>query len=348
MFLMKKSMKCMVLEEFNASLVLRERDTPIPGPGETVLRVGGAGACRTDLKIWHGSHPAAGKLPLVPGHEIAGEVVEVGKGVDRNIKGKHAVVFAYLSCGECNFCKAGNEPLCTHLRGQIGFNLDGGFAEYVKVPLTNLFFIQPEIPFEQAAILADAVATPYRALASKIKIRPGETVAVIGAGGLGIHAVQIAKAFGARVLAIDVNEKALAIAREMGADKTLRVTREDPTEEMKDLSEGKGADAVIESVGKPEMQTAGLQMLKVAGRFAAVGYNADIPFQVNSQLLVSKELKIYGSRSCGRKDLQEVIHLVSSAKIKPFVAERHPLLEANVVLSQLERGQTVGRSVLIP
>lgn len=341
-------MKCMVLEAFNASLVLRERDTPIPGPGETILRVRGAGACRTDLKIWHGKHPAAGKLPLVPGHEIAGEVVEVGKGVDKNIKGKHAVVFAYLSCGDCSFCKAGHEPLCTHLKGHIGFNLDGGFAEYVKVPLTSLFFIQPEIPFEQAAILADAVATPYRALTSKIKIQPGETVAVIGAGGLGIHAVQIAKAFGARVLAIDINGKALAMAKEMGAEETLQITQDDPTEEMRDFSEGKGVDAVIESVGKPEMQTAGLHILKAAGRFAAVGYNADSPFQVNSQLLVAKELKIYGSRSCGRKDLEEVIDLVSSAKLKPFVAECYPLLEANLVLSQLEKGQTVGRSVLIP
>jgi propanol-preferring alcohol dehydrogenase len=344
----KKTMKCMVLEAFNASLVLRERDTPIPGPGETILRVRGAGACRTDLKIWHGKHPAAGKLPLVPGHEIAGEVVEVGKGVDKNIKGKHAVVFAYLSCGDCSFCKAGHEPLCTHLKGHIGFNLDGGFAEYVKVPLTSLFFIQPEIPFEQAAILADAVATPYRALTSKIKIQPGETVAVIGAGGLGIHAVQIAKAFGARVLAIDINGKALAMAKEMGAEETLQITQDDPTEEMRDFSEGKGVDAVIESVGKPEMQTAGLHILKAAGRFAAVGYNADSPFQVNSQLLVAKELKIYGSRSCGRKDLEEVIDLVSSAKLKPFVAECYPLLEANLVLSQLEKGQTVGRSVLIP
>jgi len=341
-------MKCMVLEEFNASLVLRERDIPLPGPGETILRVGGAGVCRTDLKIWHGTHPAAGKLPLILGHEIAGEVVEVGSDVDKGMKGRHAVVFAYLSCGECSFCRTGLEPLCDRSKGQIGFNLDGGFAEYVKVPLTSLFFVRPEIPFDQAAILADAVATPYRALISKIKIRSGETLAVIGAGGLGIHAVQIAKAFGAKVLAIDINERALTMAQEMGADKTLRVTQENPAEEMKDFSEGKGVDAVIESVGKPEMQGAGLHILKAAGRFAAVGYNADVPFQVNSQLLVSKELKIYGSRSCGRKDLQEVIDLVSTGKLKPFVAGCHPLPEANLVLSQLERGQTIGRSVLIP
>ena len=131
-------MKCMVLEEFNASLVLRERHTPTPGPGETILRVGAAGAGRTDLKKWHGSHPAAGKLPLIPGHEIAGEVVKVGKGVDRGIKGRHAVVFTYLSCGECTFCKAGHEPLCTHLKGPLLIRTSRQRISAMNVAFLNL------------------------------------------------------------------------------------------------------------------------------------------------------------------------------------------------------------------
>jgi len=106
--------------------------------------------------------------------------------------------------------------LCTHLKGQIGFTLDGGYAEYVKAPASGLFFINPDIPFTEAAIITDAIATSYRALTSKARIQPEETLAVIGAGGLGLHAVQIAKVFGARVIAIDINEKALAAAREMG------------------------------------------------------------------------------------------------------------------------------------
>jgi propanol-preferring alcohol dehydrogenase len=114
------------------------------------------------------------------------------------------------------------------------------------------------------------------------------------------------------------------------------------------LSGGSGVDAVIELVGKPEMQRAGLHMLKVAGRFVAVGYNADNPFQVNSQLLVSRELEIYGSRSCGRDDLKASIDLVSSSKVKPFITGSHPLNDANSVLNQLEKGNMVGRSVLVP
>jgi propanol-preferring alcohol dehydrogenase len=341
-------MKCMVLEEFKTPLVLRERPIPIPGADEAILRVGACGVCRTDLKIWAGTHPAIKRLPHIPGHEVAGEVVEVGKSVQRKIIGKHAVVYTYLSCGECNFCRKGQESLCSDLKGVIGFSRDGGYSEYVKVPVNCLFFIRPDIPFVEAAIITDAIATPYRALTSKVRIQPGETLAVIGAGGLGIHALQIAKAFGARVFAIDISEEALAVAREMGAEEAFHMAKDDPREKILGLSRGRGVDAVADFVGKPETQMLGLSILKVTGRFVAVGYNPVDPFHVNSQLLVSRELEIYGSRYCGRNDLKETIDLVSSTKVKPFVGEIYPLAEANVALDKLERGDLVGRLVLVP
>jgi 2-desacetyl-2-hydroxyethyl bacteriochlorophyllide A dehydrogenase len=288
------------------------------------------------------------RLPYIPGHEVAGEVVEVGKSIHQEIVGKHAVVYTYLSCGECNFCRKGHESLCSDLRGVIGFTVDGGFSEYVKVPVNCLFFIRPDISFAEAAIITDAVATPYHALMSKVRIQPGETLAVIGVGGLGIHALQIAKAFGARVIAIDVNEKALAVAREMGAEETLHVSKDDPRDRIIELSGGKGIDAAADFVGKPETQMLALGILKATGRFVAVGYNPGDPFQVNSQFLVSRELEIYGSRYCGRKDLKETIDLVSHGKVKPFVGETYPLAEANVALEKLERGDLVGRLVLVP
>jgi 2-desacetyl-2-hydroxyethyl bacteriochlorophyllide A dehydrogenase len=338
----------MVLEEFNAPLVLREREIPVPGADDVILKVGACGICRTDLKVWSGTHPAIRKLPQVLGHEVAGEVVEVGKSADKQLIGKHAVIYFYLSCGECGFCRSGREILCSHLKGQIGFNLDGGYAEYVKAPANCLFLIRADIPFEEAAIITDAIATPYRALTSKARIQPEQTVAIIGAGGLGLHAIQIARAFGARVIAIDINEKALAMAKELGAEKTFHITKDDPTEELLELSGGGGYDAVMDFVGKPEIQRLGLTILKVAGKFVAVGYNPVDPFQVHSLLLVSRELEIYGSRSCGRNDLKETIELVSSGKVKPVVAESHPLGDANVALRKLDQGDLVGRSVLVP
>jgi len=342
-------MKCMVLEEFNAPLVLREREIPTPGPDEVILRVGACGLCRTDLKIWKGTHPSMKmkKLPHVPGHEVAGEVVEVGKSVNKEMIGKHAVIYFYLSCGECDFCRKGSEILCARLKGQIGFNLDGGYAEYVKTPASSLFFMRPDIPFEEAAIVTDAIATPYRALTSKARIQAGEILVVIGVGGLGIHALQIAKVFGARVIAIDINEKALALATQMGAEKTFHVTKGDPMQEILELSHG-GADVVMEFVGKPQTQLLGLNLLKPSGRFVAVGYNPDDPVPVNSQWVVSRELEIYGSRSCGRNDLKETIELVSSSKVKPVVAAFYSLAETNLGLTKLEAGDLVGRSVLVP
>jgi 2-desacetyl-2-hydroxyethyl bacteriochlorophyllide A dehydrogenase len=341
-------MKCMVLEAFNKPLALRERPVPTPGDDEVVIKVGACGICRTDLKVWSGSHPAIKKLPQVLGHEVAGEVVEIGKSVDKTLLGKHAVIYFYLSCGVCSFCRSGREILCSQLKGQIGFNRDGGYADYVKTPADSLFLIPSDIPLEKAAIITDAIATPYRALKAKAKIQPGERLAVIGAGGLGLHAIQIAKAFGATVIAVDISVNALAMAKEVGAEKTVLAVKEDPLEEILDLTGGEGFDAVMDFVGKPTMQLLGLQLLKVAGKFVAVGYSPVDSFQVHSMRLVSRELEIYGSRSCGRQDLKETIDLVASGKVKPVVAECHPLAEANTALRKLEEGDLVGRSVLIP
>jgi propanol-preferring alcohol dehydrogenase len=340
-------MKCMVLEAFNEPLALRERPIPTPGEDEVVLKVGACGICRTDLKVWSGSHPAIRKLPQVLGHEVAGEVVEIGKSVDKGLLGKHAVIYFYLSCGVCHFCKSGREILCTQLKGQIGFNRDGGYAEYVKTPADSLFLIPPDLDFEKAAIITDAIATPYRALTAKARIQPGQTLAVMGAGGLGLHAVQIARALGAKVFAMDINEKALTMAREVGAEKVFLVTKEDPLKEILELTGGEGFDVVMDFVGKPDMELLGLNLLKVAGKFVAVGYSPTDSFQVQSMKLVSRELEIYGSRSCGRKDLKETIELVSSGKVKPIVAEFHPLANANVALRKLEQGDLIGRSVLV-
>jgi propanol-preferring alcohol dehydrogenase len=341
-------MKCMVLEEFRTPLVSRERPLPIAASNEVVMRVGACGVCRTDLKIWAGTHPAIKRLPHILGHEVAGKVVEVGRSVPQEIVGKHALVYFYLSCGTCDFCRKGCENLCSDLKGVIGFTEDGGYSEYIKVPASCLFFIPADVPFVEAAIITDAIATPYRALTSKVRIQPGETLAVIGVGGLGIHALQIARAFGARVIAIDINEKALAVARELGVEETLHMAEDDPRERILELSRGKGIDAVADFVGKPQTQMLGLDVLKTAGRFVAIGYNPVDPFHVNSQFLVSREVEIYGSRACGRKDLKETIDLVTNAKVKPFVGEAYPLAEANVALEKLERGDLVGRLVLVP
>lgn len=341
-------MKCMELREFNAPLVPAQRDVPKPGIGEAIVKVGACGICGTDLKLWHGNHPAASKiaLPLIPGHEVAGEVVEVGQDVDKELVGKHAVVALYDSCGICEYCLMGAEPLCPRLRGQIGRTVDGGFAEYVKVYAKSLFVISG-IPFEQAAIIPDAIATPYRALVRKAKVRSGEVVLMVGVGGLGLHAVQIAKVLGATVIASDISDNALALAKQVGADVVLNSKNVDPKDEVLKLFKG-GVNVFVDFVARAESQQLGLCLLKPAGRFVSVAYHPQSILKVATPMMSSKELEIYGSRSCGRADLQETIELVASGKVKPMTMDVHSLAEANVALTNLESGNLVGRSVVVP
>ncbi len=340
-------MRCMVLEKYNAPLAARERPIPAAGSDDAIVKVGACGLCGTDLKIWHGMHPALKQLPLVPGHEIAGEVVEVGKLVDRALLGRRAVVYCYLSCGECRFCKAGSEILCTQIKGQIGFNLDGGFAEYVKVPVQNLFFVPPDLPFEEAAIITDAIATPYRALTTKAALQAGETLVVIGSGGLGVHAVQIARALGATVFAVDINDAALALAQQAGAHAVFNSGSGDVGATILELTRG-GADVVMDFVARPATQQLGIRLLRAGGKFVSIAYGADNLLEINSQQLVSRELQVFGSRSCARKDLQETIDLICQRKIRSIIAQRYPLAEANLAMAKLAQGECVGRMVLIP
>ncbi len=340
-------MLCMVLEEFGAPLVQAEREIPVAGKGDVILKVGACGVCQTDLKVWSGSHPAVKHLPIVLGHEVAGEIVDAGPGVEETHLGKRAVIFLYNTCGACKFCREKRESLCINLKGQVGMTMDGGYAEYIKVPVGLAYQISDHVPFEKAAILTDAVVTPYHALVSKARVQPDELVALFGTGGLGLHAVQIAKVLGAKVIAVDISDQALKLAESMGADWTLK-SGEALFEQIRDISGDKAVDVVVDFTGHPEMEALALDVLGPGGKFVTVAYNPAKSFPANSFLIVSKELEIYGARWCGSGDFEKCIELVSSSKVVPHVDEVYPLAEANDVLEKLERGEFVGRAVLIP
>jgi D-arabinose 1-dehydrogenase-like Zn-dependent alcohol dehydrogenase len=334
----------MVLEAFEAPLVLRESDIPVPHEGEVLLKVEACGVCQTDLKICQGKHPAVRDVPVIPGHEVSGQIVEVGKNVDQAYLEKRAVVFAYDVCGECEFCQAGRESLCTDLKGQVGFSMPGGFAEYIRIPINSIFTIGDNVPYEKT----DAVVTPYHAIKSKAKVKEGETIAVIGAGGLGLHAIQIAKLLGAKVIAIDLKEPSLKLAKDMGADWALKGDETDLPATVNEITSGQGVSAVLELTGNPDVQSLAIKLLKISGKLVLVAYNTNDPFQVNSLTIVSREIEIYGARWCGREEFRECVELVSTGKIEPYAGEVHPLLEANSILKRLQEGEILGRAVLIP
>jgi propanol-preferring alcohol dehydrogenase len=341
------SMKAAVLRKYDAPLVIQEVDIPAIGPREVLIRVRACGLCGTDLKIASGKLPKI-PLPHIPGHEIAGEVHKIGEQVTEFRVDDRVAVHFYVTCGKCRNCRAGMDSLCENLKGQIGFHLDGGLAEFVKVPASNVLRIGDSISFPQAAILADAVATPYNALKRQAELRQDEVLVVVGAGGLGLHAIQIGKALGAKVIAVDVDDRHLEKAAELGAELTLHPPRDNIIEALREESGGGGADVVIDLVGRPETLERDLEWLRPAGKLLVVGYSPTQTFSVSSLQMVLKGLRIIGCRASTRRDLAEVISWVEEKKILPLVEDILPLAKVNEAYARLRLGQVISRLVIVP
>ncbi|MCL5960183.1 MAG: alcohol dehydrogenase catalytic domain-containing protein [Chloroflexi bacterium] len=339
-------MKAVVLRELGGPLTLEEVPKPEIGPSDALVRVRACGVCFTDVKIRAGKIPDT-KVPLILGHEPAGEVAAIGSEVKGAQVGDRVVVHFYVTCGVCEPCRTGHETLCRNLVGQIGTHLDGGYAEYLRVPAVNLCPIPDHLPFAQAAILADAVATPLHALRERAKVRPGQTVAIVGAGGgLGLHAVQIARLCGGKVIAIDVDKERLQRARELGADQTVLARDESFDEEIKRLTRGLGVDAVLELVGTPVTLRASLRSLKPRGKLVIVGYKPDTSFELDPLYMVITEKEILGSRATTKQELADLVELVSQGKVQPIVSQTFSLDEVERAHSLLREGRIIGRAVL--
>jgi 2-desacetyl-2-hydroxyethyl bacteriochlorophyllide A dehydrogenase len=338
-------MKTMVLSQYNTPLEVHDREIPRVDSGEVLLKVKACGICQTDLKIIRGViPPPIVTLPHVLGHEVVGEVVAVGDLVSEVQPGEVGVVYSYVTCHDCNLCLAGRENLCIHLE-RIGFEREGGFTEYLKIPAYNFCAFSKDLAVEKMAILADAIGTPYRAITGLAKVRPGQNVLIVGAGGLGIHAVQIAKLCGANVTVVDLDPNARDLAKIYGADETL-----DPAEAAQTILEqtgGLGVDVVIEIVGYPETLDWSLPALKSGGKLILVGYAPEHPFALNTMMMHYNEYEIIGCRFVTKSELLELIKLVENGKIKPVVTQTFPFDQANAALETLKEGKSLGRIVLI-
>jgi propanol-preferring alcohol dehydrogenase len=338
-------MKTMVLSQYNTPLEVHDREIPRVDSGEVLLKVKACGICQTDLKIIRGViPPPIVTLPHVLGHEVVGEVVAVGDLVSEVQPGQVGVVYSYVTCHDCNLCLAGRENLCIHLE-RIGFEREGGFTEYLKIPAYNFCAFSKDLAVEKMAILADAIGTPYRAITGLAKVRPGQNVLIVGAGGLGIHAVQIAKLCGANVTVADLDPNARDLAKIYGADETL-----DPAEAAQAILEqtgGLGVDAVIEIVGYPETLDWSLPALKSGGKLILVGYAPEHPFALNTMMMHYNEYEIIGCRFVTKSELLELIKLVENGKIKPVVTQTFPFDQANAALETLKEGKSLGRIVLV-
>jgi 2-desacetyl-2-hydroxyethyl bacteriochlorophyllide A dehydrogenase len=339
-------MKAMVLESYNADLKLSSLPEPEPGPGDIVVKVRACGMCQTDIKLVSGQLGPSIKLPRVPGHEVAGEIVALGKNVRGLTLGDKGVAFHIIPCGNCELCLIGRENLCTSIR-RIGFELSGGFAEYLAMPAANFCSFEVEIPFDRMAILPDAVATPYHALERLARLGMGNSVLIIGLGGLGIHAAQIALKMGANVLAADVNEAAIELAKSFGVEWTTNPLKEDSQKKVKDFTRGRGVDVVLDGVGRKESVAWAMGCLKKGGHYFSLGYDPVNPVCFNMLDVHNNEWTIHGIKATTRQELREVVSIVERGLIKPYVSKTLPLEKANEGLAAIKMGQSLGRTVLV-
>lgn len=338
-------MKAAVLHEFKKPLAIEEVPRPQIASDEVLIKVEACGVCHSDLHVAEGDWKQfAGivKKPLILGHEVAGRVAETGVGV-RDLKpgDRVGVPWLYWSCGECEFCKEGNENLCVK-QSITGVTVDGGFAEFLKVRATHATQIPENLPALEAAPLFCAGVTVHRAL-KKAKISPGQRVAIFGVGGLGHLAIQLAHALGAEITAVDISESKLAAARTLGATKTLNAAT---TDIAKEFRRSGGVHVALVTSGSKAAYDSAFAALRPTGMLLVVGLPAeDITFP--PILMAAREARIQASAIGTREDLREVLALAAQGKIRCEVAAR-PLSQINEILDQMRRGEISGRIVVTP
>jgi propanol-preferring alcohol dehydrogenase len=342
----------MVLHKLGGPVTLETVDKPTIGPSEALVRVRATGVGLTVL-IMKNTPGLVTRYPRILGHEIAGEVVEKGSEVKNVEEGDRVVCHFYLTCKVCRFCRSGRETLCENFAGYVGMACDGGYAEYMKVPALNLCPFPEEISFVDASIISDAVATPLHACRQEARIGPGDSVLVIGAGGgVGIHAVQMAKLCGGRVLAADLSNEKLKMVKELGADEIIDCKKTDLREQTRRLTDGKGVDAVLDFVAATETLEAGLESLATGGRLVILGYRPPEVFKekpvlrVDPIVVLRKGLEIHGSRYVSMAELIQAVDIVKQGKIKTIVSQTFALEEAEKAHQLLQENKITGRAAL--
>jgi propanol-preferring alcohol dehydrogenase len=343
----------MVLPALGAPL--ERRDVPVPklGPSEALLRVRAAGVGLT-IVMMIGVPGRVTAFPRIPGHEVAADVVEIGSEVTNVAVGDRVTCHFYLTCHACRYCRSARETLCDDFRGYVGMACDGAYAEYMAVPALNLVRVPDEVSDVDAAVAADAIATPLHACREESRIGPGDEVVVVGAGGgVGIHMVQMAKLCGGRVIAADMADAKLEMAKQVGADEVIDVRRDDLARQVRALTGGRGVDAVIDVVASRQTLEASFASLARGGRLVVIGsrprevWGQDPTFAVDPQRLLYGALEIHGSRYVTLTEIQQTLELLRHRKIRAVVTRTFPLEQAEAAHQAVRDNALVGRAALL-
>ncbi len=330
---------------------LQDVEVPVPeiGPADVLVRIAACGICHSDAHYRAGISPIA-HLPVTPGHEIAGTIECLGRGVDAFRPGDRVCVHYLAHCGACKFCLRGNEQFCPEVQ-MIGKHRNGGYAEFIKVPARSVVALPDEIAFAHGAIMMCSSATALHAL-NKTRLKPGESVAIFGFGGLGYSALQLARAFDCgAIYVVEINAAKLASAAMLGAI-PISTTAGDPVQQIRDAIDGKGVDVSIELVGSTVTMRQAIQCLGILGRAAIVALSREAMSFFPYTELINKEAEVIGVSDHLASELPSLLHYAQSGKLTfPDSVLRMVELDAaqiNAALDALEETTEHVRTVIMP
>lgn len=330
---------------------LEELPVPRPGPGELLVRIAACGLCASDLHLVEGLEPPPGvTFPLTPGHEIAGVVVEVGQGVDGIPLGDRVAVHPNIPCGRCANCQQGLSNICVDPQ-VMGYHRLGGYCEYTTLPVAGAIHIPEELPWAEAAIIPDAVTTPYHALVTRGGLQPGETVAIFGVGGLGVHAILVARLVGAsRIIAVVRRREVADRAREFGATDVVVSEETNPARAVKELTGG-GADLAADFTGIASVIATAVASVRMGGRAVVIGMTNEKMALMSSVHFARWEISLLGAYTSSPWEARRVMALAAAGRLdlSRSVTHRFPLDQVNEAFDCLrDRSRNPIRVVLIP
>lgn len=343
-------MKAARLYRYGSPLVVEEVPTPEVDDDAVLVRVEGAGFCHTDLHIIDGEFQVVPRFPLTLGHENAGVVARVGRRVQTVKEGDPVVVYGGWGCGSCRYCVAGDEQLCLRPRWVGLSEYDGGYAEYLLVPHERYLVRLERLSPREAAPLADAALTPYRAIKRALRhLTPDGWALVIGIGGLGQFAIKLLRILtGTRIVAVDVDDAKLEVARAYGADATFNSRREpEVAKAILDLTGGVGVLAAFDFVGVTSTLELAIAVTAAGGKVTQLGLGggaATLQVLRNSRFEVLFEFTLWGNL----QELREVVALAEAGRLTPIALEFYPLEQINEVYRKLKEGKVSGRAVIVP
>jgi NADPH:quinone reductase-like Zn-dependent oxidoreductase len=340
-------LKAISFNQHGGPEVLKYTDVPEPsiGPTDVLVRVRACALNHLDLWVRRGLPNVPIPLPHIPGSDIAGEIAKVGAQVSTVRVGQKVVLAPLVSCGKCPACLAGLDNRCRQATN-LGYMIDGGCAESVRAPEVNCLPYPENLSFEEAAAIPLVFQTAWHMLVARAELQPGEDVLILGAGsGVGSAAIQVAKFFGARVIATAGSDEKLTKARQLGADHVVNHKTQKIRDEVRRITNKRGVDVVFEHVGTATWDDS-LASLALSGRLVTCGATTGYDAKINLLFLFSRQLSLLGSYMGEKSELHTILKLVADGRLKPVVDRVFPLQEAAAAHSYLEAGQQFGKVVL--